>query len=108
MAKLRENTRCVEIELSDSDISDLRDGDAVTVECPHTGKTIYVSRNNAQPYECECCGQMIEPDNYITPSVSSSTVDRIESGGTIRYGTAHDEDITIYMRGKWDAVGGWL
>ncbi|AGF91251.1 hypothetical protein HAPG_00065 [Halorubrum phage GNf2] len=108
MAEPYGNTKCVEIELSEADVRRLRDGESQTVECPHTSNTIYLSIGKPTNETCDCCGQEIENGDYITPSISSSTLDRIENGGTIRYGTCHDDsDISIYVRGKWDFVGGW-
>jgi hypothetical protein len=105
MANIRDNNRLVHIELDQDDLDTISNGDTVEVECPHTGEPIYLSRDGAESYECECCGQTVDRSDAITPSV---TLDRLKNGGTPIYNSVHTaDDITIILRAAHHVAGGW-
>lgn len=109
MATIKDDSRLVQVTLDRADLDAIRDGELVEVECPHTGETIYFGTHKPQPYECECCGQMVEVEDLITPSWRARSLPRrLSKGGTAIYDSAHnEEDITIVVRADHDVAGGW-
>jgi hypothetical protein len=109
MPEIKDDSRLAQIHLSADEVDELVSGETLTVECPHTGETIYLDRDRDGP-RCECCGQKIADDDAITPSIGRGNLERLRKGGTLVFDSAHtDDDVTIILRMKWeDAENGWL
>lgn len=109
MPRIKDDSRLAQIHLSADEVDELQRGETFTVECPHTGETIWLSRDKTPV--CDCCGQPIPDDeDPITPHVERKNLERLKSGGTVVFDTAHnDDDVTIILRMEWeDAENGWL
>jgi hypothetical protein len=101
MARIRDDSKLVYIDLTADDLEAIRDNESCVVQCPHTDGVIQLGVGTDKT--CECCGQSIEP--VAVPIVNP---DELEVGGTQVFQTAHnDDDVTILVRAEFDVTGGW-
>jgi hypothetical protein len=109
MPRLNDRSKMVGVRFDRSDLDALRNGETLTMDCPHTDAKIFFSRDSPTPTACECCGAEVE--KAVTPSMRG-IVNRLENGDTVIYDRVYesvgtDDEPTMVLSAEYDVCGGW-